>query len=247
MIAASTSPSSGRDQQQALGVGLGRGDLQQRDKLAGAGQPVLHQAVMGQFCQLLDPDAGRAQHFHDGERPERVLLLLAQVAALAAGRVVGPDLARRSPLDRGADQRLPGGGELTARPGLSGCFQQFGGLPPALGDGGGQHRQDGEPFPGPGVHPGLAAPHVLAPADLLAADRAGSHPGTPAGRIFDSPVGQVKVEGPDRGQAVTVVDRGTLTSCDVPSAPRTVLVTVRSRCFHAVAAPSGRRRLPMPG
>ena len=109
-----------------------------------------------------------------------------------------------------------------ARPGLSGCFQQFGGLPPALGDGGGQHRQDGEPFPGPGVHPGLAAPHVLAPADLLAADRAGSHPGTPAGRIFDSPVGQVKVEGPDRGQAVTVVDPrdADLMRCPVRAADR---------------------------
>jgi hypothetical protein len=35
-------PELRRDQQQALGVGLGRGDLQQRDKLAGAGQSVLH-------------------------------------------------------------------------------------------------------------------------------------------------------------------------------------------------------------
>jgi hypothetical protein len=89
-------PELRRDQQQALGVGLGRGDLQQRDKLAGAGQPVLHQAVVGQLCQLLDPDAGRAQHFHHGERPERVLFFLAQVAALAVGRVVSPDLARRA-------------------------------------------------------------------------------------------------------------------------------------------------------
>ncbi|HEY1668615.1 MAG TPA: hypothetical protein VGG54_23220 [Trebonia sp.] len=38
-------PELRRDLQQALGVGLGRGDLQQRDKLAGAGQPVLHQAA----------------------------------------------------------------------------------------------------------------------------------------------------------------------------------------------------------
>jgi hypothetical protein len=71
--------------------------------------------VVGQLCQLLDPDAGRAQHFHHGERPERVLFFLAQVAALAVGRVVSPDLARRAPLDRGADQRLPVGGELMTR------------------------------------------------------------------------------------------------------------------------------------
>ena len=37
------------DDQQPLGVGLGRGDLQQRDELAGGGQPVLDQAVVDEF------------------------------------------------------------------------------------------------------------------------------------------------------------------------------------------------------
>ena len=34
------------EDQQPLGVGLGLGDVQQRDELAAVGQPVLHQAVM---------------------------------------------------------------------------------------------------------------------------------------------------------------------------------------------------------
>jgi len=45
------------DDQQPLDVGLGRGDVQQRDELAGVGQPVLDEAVVGQLGQLLDPDA----------------------------------------------------------------------------------------------------------------------------------------------------------------------------------------------
>jgi hypothetical protein len=49
-----------RDDQQALGVGLGRGDLQQRHQLAGARQPVLHQAVVAELDQFFDADAGGA-------------------------------------------------------------------------------------------------------------------------------------------------------------------------------------------
>ena len=50
----------GADDQQPLGVGLRRGDLQQRNHLAGVGQPVLHQAVVAEFEQFLDSDAGVA-------------------------------------------------------------------------------------------------------------------------------------------------------------------------------------------
>ena len=46
----------GRDDQEPFGVGLGRGDLQQRDQLAGRGQPVLDQAVVAEFGELLDAD-----------------------------------------------------------------------------------------------------------------------------------------------------------------------------------------------
>ena len=86
----------GADHQQPFGVGLGRRDLQQRDELAGGGQPVLHQAVVGELEQFLDADAGGAQHLDDGPGPERVVLLEGQVAAFAGGRVVGPDLVGRA-------------------------------------------------------------------------------------------------------------------------------------------------------
>ena len=43
---------AGADQQEPLGVGLGRGDLQQGDQLAGARQPVLDQAVVAELEQL---------------------------------------------------------------------------------------------------------------------------------------------------------------------------------------------------
>jgi hypothetical protein len=42
----STSASSGENDQQPFGVGLGRGDLQQRDKFPGGRQPVLDEAVV---------------------------------------------------------------------------------------------------------------------------------------------------------------------------------------------------------
>jgi hypothetical protein len=45
------------DDQKPLLVGLGRGDMQQRDQLAGGRDGVLDQAVMGEFCQLLNTDA----------------------------------------------------------------------------------------------------------------------------------------------------------------------------------------------
>ena len=83
----------GADDQQPFGVGLGRGDLQQRDQLAGGGQPVLDQAVVGEFGQFLDADAGVAQHFHHGPGPERAVLFEGQVAALPGVGVLGPDPA----------------------------------------------------------------------------------------------------------------------------------------------------------
>ena len=49
-------------------------------------------------------------------------------------------------------------------------------------------------------------PLVLAPVDLLLADRAGRNPRAPATRVLHGPVGQVQVERPHRGQALPVVD-----------------------------------------
>ena len=78
---------------------------------------------------------------------------------------------------------------------------------------------------------------VLAPADLLGADRAGHGPGTPAGRVFDRPVSEVQVERADRGQAFAVVDPGDgARSRPEPDARRAGLGTV-------AGAVSRRRRL----
>jgi len=44
------------DHQQPLLIGLGGGDLQQRDQLAGGRQPVLDQAVVRQLGEFLDAD-----------------------------------------------------------------------------------------------------------------------------------------------------------------------------------------------
>jgi hypothetical protein len=46
------------DQQEPFGVGLGRGDLQERDQLAGGREPVLDEAVVGQFGEFLDAYPG---------------------------------------------------------------------------------------------------------------------------------------------------------------------------------------------
>lgn len=64
-----------RDDQQPFLVGLGRGDLQERNEFAGARQPVLDQAVVRDLAQLLDPDAGHAQDLDRGPAPEGVALL----------------------------------------------------------------------------------------------------------------------------------------------------------------------------
>lgn len=47
------------------GASIGPSELQLRGELAGGGQPVLVQAVVGQFDQLLDLDSGVAQELDD--------------------------------------------------------------------------------------------------------------------------------------------------------------------------------------
>ena len=81
----------GADDQEPFGVGLGRGDLQERDELAGGGQPVLDQAVVAELEQFLDPDAGGAEHLDDRPGPEGVVFFAGQVAAFPGGGVIGPD------------------------------------------------------------------------------------------------------------------------------------------------------------
>jgi hypothetical protein len=135
-----------------------------------------------------------------------VVFFEAEVAPLAGARVVCPDPRGRGPDEDGPGQGLPGGGEGLAGLGLAGGGEQRpGGLAPFAG-GADQDRQDGQPFAGARVHPGLALPHELALADLLAADRAGNGPDGPPGWVVGGPLRQVKVEGPDRDQALAVVD-----------------------------------------
>ncbi len=105
----------GADDQQPLGVGLRGHDVQQRDEFAGRRQPVLDQAGVGDLGQLLDTQAGVTQKFDHGPRPEGMPLFLGEVAAPAAGRVLGPDLADVGTGGRDPAQGLPVDGEQLAR------------------------------------------------------------------------------------------------------------------------------------
>ena len=124
MTADRTSASSGVDEQEPFGVGLGRRDRQQRDELAGGGEPVLDQAVVREFDELFEADPGVRQDLDGGPGPERVVLLAAQVAALAAAGGLGPrpvgDHFRPA-------EGLPAGGEQLAGRGGAGGVQPGGG------------------------------------------------------------------------------------------------------------------------
>src|SRR5207244_9262774 len=148
--------------------------------------------------------AGQAKDFHRGPGPERVVLLVAEVAALAVCRIVGPDLS--GGLGGRAGQCLASDGERLAGRGLAGGPQEFGGVLAPLVDGAHQDRKDRKPFPGARVHACFAVALELALSDLLLADRAWSCPlGPPAG-VLDRPLGQIEVEGPQRRQALPVAD-----------------------------------------
>ena len=63
-----------------VGLGAWASDL----NLAGAGQPVLDEAVVGELEHLLGPDAGKAEDFDDRPCPERVVFLEVEVPLSAA-------------------------------------------------------------------------------------------------------------------------------------------------------------------
>ena len=195
----------GADDQQPLGVGFGRDDLQQRHQLAGAGEPVLHEAVMAELHQFLNADAGerrtstvaqaqnarsssavRSRRFPVAGSPAQILAVAlarpgAIVPGLPAAVMVSPGLVSRAACSRSACGLRPVGGAD-------------------------QDGQDREPFAGPGVHPRLAVPLDLALDGFLRADGAGSGPRSPPCGVIDGPLGQVEVEGPDRGQELAVAD-----------------------------------------
>ncbi|WP_415926031.1 DciA family protein [Streptomyces sp. AK02-04a] len=74
-------------------------------------------------------------------------------------------------------------------PGFGGGLEQVGGrTSPPIG-GADQHGQDGEPFAGALVHPGLAPLAFLRLVDLVIADRAGHGPWPPADCFLSCPLG----------------------------------------------------------
>ena len=167
---------------------------------------------------------------------------------LPARRLAGPDPGGDAACVAEAGQGLPGGGEGLARDVPRAAARQRGGVLAPLVGGADQDRQHGQAFAGAGVHPGLAVPFGLAPADLLGADRAGRRPGPQRAGSSTAHCGEVEVEGPDRWSGTVEVvepftDRGRS-----PAGRRwLVLVLVRSRCFQAPATSAVSCRVSMPG
>ena len=137
------------------------------------------------------------------------MLLLPHRTGCGACRWRCPRPTRACPLALGATARRsvppvpsmisPGGVAMAA-------WSLAGGRVLAVGGGAGEDGQDGQPLAGPLVHPGLAAPAFLGPADLGVADRARDCPLRPAFRFLHGPLGDVEVERPDAHQLVLGVD-----------------------------------------
>jgi len=143
----------GADDQEPLGVGLGRGDLQQRDQLAGGRQLVLDEAVVGQLGEFLDPDAGVAEDLDRGPGPERLVLFEGEVAVLAAAGVLCPGPAGGGVGPGWPAQGLAGRGEQLAGRGALGGAQPFCGCLPVGVHFGQQRGKDRDALAGPLVHP----------------------------------------------------------------------------------------------
>jgi hypothetical protein len=79
-----------RHRNDALAVGLGRGDHQQRDDLA-IGALLLADAEVGELEELLDPDAAVPQDLHGRPFPEGQFLIDGEVEDLVCGKVADPD------------------------------------------------------------------------------------------------------------------------------------------------------------
>jgi hypothetical protein len=149
---------------------------------------------MGELQELLAADAGESQDLDRGERPERFLFLVGQVAPLAGGGVLGPDASSVGLGGRGPAERPVGALDDLAGRCRDGGLEPSGGRVPALGGGPGEDGEDGQPLAGPLVHPGLAVPAFLGPVDLGVADRARDGPLRPAFGFLSGPLGDVEVE-----------------------------------------------------
>lgn len=189
------------DQQQPFLRVLGRHDLQQGDDLAGIGQAILHQREVGDFEEFFEADAGVAQRFDYRPRPERVVLVLGDVA-LAAGSL---------PLQQdGVPARVACGlldlvsgkpavvdtGMFEGVVGLGFCCdgEEFGCVAAVLLGCFDDLVQVWKPFADPLVHGGDAALLQLDhPVGVTPANRAWNRPWCP-GRVVERPFLDVEVE-----------------------------------------------------
>ena len=176
--------------------------MEQWHQFTGRGKSILHHARVGQLGELLDADAGMAQHLNGRPGPEGPMFFQSQVAPFSAIGVLGPDVGDVGPNSGRAPEREPARGEERTRLGGP-CGDETLRRPRPTGidrfDEGGQYRQA---FPGPLIHPRLAADGVSPVGDLARFDRTRDGPRPPPRRILGRPLGDIKVETPNRRQAV---------------------------------------------
>jgi hypothetical protein len=157
---------------------------------------------LGQFEQFLAADPVQPQDLDGGERPERFLFFVGQVASFTGSDVVGPDESSDrlggecfSQISVGAVDHRAGFSRLR-------CGQQSGRGPTPVVGGAHEHGQHGQPFAGALVHAGLAVLEVLGFLHFGVGDRAGRDPRPPPSGILDSPVRDIEVERPHSDQLV---------------------------------------------
>ena len=163
---------------------------------------------MADLQQFLDADAGGSQDFDDRPRPRTRGLPRwpGRVVSRWPGRRPRPCRPRPCRGDR-PGQGLPGGGEASRRAGSGGpppaapaaCLRRSSTVRTRTGRTGSRSRVRASMRD-------LRCRACFALVDLLLADRAGRDPRRPAGGVLERPLGQVQVEGPDRGQALAVAE-----------------------------------------
>ena len=234
----------GADDQQTFGVGLGRGDLQQRDQLAGGRQRYwMRLWWLSSVSSSIGCRSGEELPRCPG--PERPMLFEGQVAALAGAGVIGPDPAWWSCWPSPGRSICPAVVNCPARGGAPGC--------PELAARGVALRSTGRRpgWAGPATVPGCAGPcgtcaaAVLGVGQLRRADRAAGDPRSPPGRVLDRPLGEVEVEGSHREQVLRPSARRRLGDSDPSGRWPGALVIIR--CFQAAATSGARRSEAMPG
>ncbi|WP_225993415.1 hypothetical protein [Actinomadura rudentiformis] len=193
----------GAHRDDALAVGLGGGDDQQRDDLS-VGTLVLPDAEVGQLAELFDADPRMPQSFNAGPVPERDLFLGLGVENLAGGRVADADgrwlVAAAFAVVVGDDPLVgdPIQDEGLALLGVTGPFQQGPGVVVAGLDVLDQDGQQRLPLPSPLGGAFVDAPPAFGKtAQFAGRDGAGSDPRPPKFGFVGGPDVQVVVEAAD--------------------------------------------------